>query len=282
MAIEVKNLTYVYSPKTPYEKKALDNVSFEIEEGEFVGIIGATGSGKSTLIQHFNGLIRLKSGSVRVFDFDLTKKCDLKKLRGTVGMVFQYPEYQLFDQTVLADVSFGPKNLGLEENEILMRAKEAIETVGLDYEEIKDRSPFDLSGGQKRRVAIAGVLAMDPKVLVLDEPTAGLDPAGRDEMYRLIANIREKTPTIIMISHNMDEISRHADRILVMDGGRLAYDQTPDELFESVEKMEKVGLDAPMTVRLKDRLSEKGVKLSGSVVKPEDFVRAVMAEVKHE
>lgn len=151
-------------------------------------------------------------------------------------MVFQYPEYQLFDQTVLADVSFGPKNLGLEENEVLRRAKEAIETVGLDYEEIKDRSPFDLSGGQKRRVAIAGVLAMDPKVLVLDEPTAGLDPAGRDEMYRLIANIREKTPTIIMISHNMDEISRHADRILVMDGGRLAYDQTPDELFESVEK----------------------------------------------
>ena len=281
--LQVKNLTHIYSAGTPFEHKALDNVNLTVERGEFVALIGHTGSGKSTLIQHLNGLLRPTRGTVLFDGRDIFEsKSRLRTVRFHVGLLFQYPEYQLFDQTVLADVSFGPKNLGLEENEVLRRAKEAIETVGLDYEEIKDRSPFDLSGGQKRRVAIAGVLAMDPKVLVLDEPTAGLDPAGRDEMYRLIANIREKTPTIIMISHNMDEISRHADRILVMDGGRLAYDQTPDELFESVEKMKKVGLDAPMTVRLKDRLSEKGVKLSGSVVKPEDFVRAVMAEVKHE
>lgn len=280
MAIEVKNLSYVYAPKTPYQKQALKDVSFEIQEGEFVGIIGATGSGKSTLIQHFNGLIRLTGGKVKIFDFDLTQKCDLKKLRGTVGMVFQYPEYQLFDQTVYADVSFGPKNLGLSEGEIDERVRSAIKKVGLDFEAVKDRSPFDLSGGQKRRVAIAGVLAMNPKVLVMDEPTAGLDPVGRKEIYELIDRIRVDTPTIIMISHNMDEISRHADRILVLADGELKYDETPDKLFSSVEKMEKVGLDAPTTVRIKDRLAERGICLKGDVVKPEDFVSAVVEEVK--
>ena len=190
-------------------------------------------------------------------------------------MVFQYPEYQLFDQTVLADVSFGPKNLGLEENEVLRRAKEAIETVGLDYEEIKDRSPFDLSGGQKRRVAIAGVLAMDPKVLVLDEPTAGLDPAGRDEMYSLIANIREKTPTIIMISHNMDEISRHADRILVMDGGKLVMDGAPREAFADGEKLKEHALSLPVAAELADMLRKAGLPVRESVLSEDELLEEI-------
>lgn len=276
MAVSVKNLSYVYMPKTPYETRALDGVTFDVNEGDFVGVIGATGSGKSTLVQHLNGLIRLTSGDLKVFDIDLAaKRPDLRRLRGLVGMVFQYPEYQLFDETVFRDVAFGPKNMKLSEEEINTRVKNAIELVGLDFEEIKDRSPFDLSGGQKRRVAIAGVLAMRPQILVLDEPTAGLDPVGRREMYELVLKLkRECSPTVIMISHNMDEISRYASRLLVLSGGKLIYDMPPKPLFNNhYDDLVKMGLDIPVPVKLAKALKDGGVDL-GDVVTPSEFVEA--------
>ena len=274
MPITVKNLSYTYSPKTPFEHKALDNVSLTIEDGDFVGIIGATGSGKSTFVQHLNGLIKLTSGEITVNDINLAKKPDLKKLRAEVGMVFQYPEYQLFDETVQKDVAFGPKNLGLKKEEIEERVREAVTIVGLDYEEIKNRSPFELSGGQKRRVAIAGVIAMRPKILVLDEPTAGLDPVGRVEMFDLIRKLKETTShTVIMVSHNMDEISVAANKIAVFENGKLRFFETPAELFGHLN----IGLDVPVPVKLAAMLKERGVNLGEGIVTPDDFVNAVKA-----
>lgn len=277
MSIVIENLSYVYSPKTPFEHKALDNISLTVEDGDFLGIIGATGSGKSTFIQHLNGLIKLTSGKITVDGIELHNKPDLKKLRAEVGMVFQYPEYQLFDETVEKDVSFGPKNLGLKKDEIAERVKEAVETVGLDYEQFKERSPFELSGGQKRRVAIAGVIAMRPQILVLDEPTAGLDPVGRIEMFDLIAKLKETTvKTIIMVSHNMDEISEVANKIAVLEHGKLRFHGTPKELFKLAEELEEIGLDIPTAIKLKNELKARGVELSDDIVTANDFVEAVV------
>ena len=222
-AIEIKNLTYVYSPKTPFEKVALSDINLSIEEGQFVGIVGATGSGKSTLIQHLNGLVKVqdkKKSSVVVNGMSATDKKTLKNLRFEVGMVFQYPEYQLFADTVEKDVAFGPKNMKLEKDEIDRRVRRAIEVVGLDYDTFAHRSPFDLSGGEKRRVAIAGVIAMEPKILVLDEPVAGLDPQGREEILALVKKLqKEVSPTVIMVSHNMDDIAVIADRLVALKDG---------------------------------------------------------------
>ena len=223
MSIKIENLTYVYMPKTPFEKKALDNVSLEIEDGEFLAVIGHTGSGKSTLIQHLNGLLKPASGKIYVDGTDITDKdTKLVDIRKKVGLVFQYPEYQLFEETIAKDIAYGPSNLELNEDEILRRVKKSMEMVGLNYEEYKDISPFELSGGQKRRVAIAGVIAMEPKVLILDEPTAGLDPAGRDDILEQIKLLHEKyNMTIILVSHSMEDVGKLAEKIIVMNDGHV-------------------------------------------------------------
>lgn len=276
MSIEIENLNFTYSPKTPFEHQALKDFSLTVEDGEFLGIIGPTGSGKSTLIQHLNGLIKLTSGKITVDGIALHKKPDLKKLRSIVGMVFQYPEYQLFDETVAKDVAFGPKNLGLKKEEIEERVKEAIEIVGLNYDEIKDRSPFELSGGQKRRVAIAGVIAMRPKILILDEPTAGLDPVGRIEMFNLIRKLKETTsPTVIMVSHNMDEISAAASKIAVLYDGGLEFYLSPSELFAHSDRLREIGLDIPTAVKINNMLKERGVELGDDIVTEDDLVKHV-------
>lgn len=281
MSIIINGVSFTYMKKTPYEKKALDNISLEIKDGEIQGIIGHTGSGKSTLIQHINGLIKLQEGTITVGDITLTNKKRPKPkysvLRSEVGMVFQYPEYQLFEETVEKDVAFGPKNLKIPKEEIAERVKEAIEVVGLDYESVKNRSPFELSGGQKRRVAIAGVLAMKPKILILDEPTAGLDPSGRKEMYELIRRVKETcTPTIVIISHNMDEIADFADRIAVLDKGKLAYNLPPKELFTHKEELYKMGLELPLVVRLENHLKEKNIDLGVNAISQDELVKAIV------
>ena len=226
MPIKVENLSYTYGKKSPFEKKALNNVSFSIEDGERVGLVGSTGSGKSTLVQHLNGLIKPTSGKIIVDEIDLTaRKPDWQKLRQKIGMVFQYPEYQLFADTVLEDVMFGPINFGQDKDAARENAERAIRLVGLDFEEIKDRSPIEISGGQKRRVAIAGVIAYNPSILILDEPTAGLDPIGKREMLELISSLLKSgaVKTVVMVSHNMDEIAEFTQRVLVMKEGRLVF-----------------------------------------------------------
>lgn len=269
-AVEIKHLTYVYSKKTPFEEKALDDVSLCIEEGSFVGIVGATGSGKSTLIQHLNGLIKVqdkKVSSVVVDGMSATDKKTLKKLRFEVGMVFQYPEYQLFADTVEKDVAFGPKNMGLQKDEIENRVRKALDVVGLEYEKFASRSPFDLSGGEKRRVAIAGVIAMQPKILVLDEPVAGLDPAGREEILGLVKKLqKEVSPTIILVSHNMDDIAVLADRIIALQDGKIVMDGTPKEVFSDREKVRQVGLDVPYATTLADRFIARGINLPRDII----------------
>ncbi len=266
-AISIKNLTYVYSKKTPYEKKALDNVSLQIEEGEFVGLVGATGSGKSTLIQHFNGLIRKQEGEVVVDGLDASKKKSLKNLRFRVGMVFQYPEYQLFEDTVAKDVAFGPKNMKLPKDEIDRRVRRAMEVVGLPYDEFAGRSPFELSGGEKRRAAIAGVIAMEPRILVLDEPVAGLDPAGRREILELILKLKaEVSPTVVMVSHYMDDLAETASRIVALKDGRIVADGTPEEVFGDREKAAEAGLDLPTAAKIVDALAARGISLEKTVV----------------
>ena len=255
-------MSYTYSPKTPYEKVALKNITLTIDDGEFLGIVGHTGSGKSTLVSHFNGLIKLMSGKLIVDGIDLSLKYDYKKLRSKVGMVFQYPEYQLFDETVERDVGFGPKNIGLDDAEIKKRVKEAVTTVGLSYDDIKDRSPFELSGGQMRRVALAGVLAMQPDILVLDEPTAGLDPKGKKEILSIIGDVHSNGKTIIMISHNMEEIAANCNRVAVMDNGELAGVFTPDELFCSDELVKRLSLELPCYAAVASALKEKGYDVS--------------------
>lgn len=278
--IIIENLSFTYSRKTPFEKKALIDINLVINEGEFVGIIGHTGSGKSTFIQHLNGLIMPQEGTVKIFDVDLSvkkPKPDLRKLRGDVGMVFQYPEYQLFDETVARDVAFGPKNLKLPKEEIDIRVKEAIEMVGLDYNDIKDRAPFDLSGGQKRRVAIAGVIAMRPKALILDEPTAGLDPRGKEQILSLITHLKEHcTPTIIVISHDVDEITRFADRIIVFNEAKIEYDMPMKELFTNEKSLQEIGLDIPKAIKINNELKRRGINLEGDIITPLDLERAVV------
>ena len=267
MSIKIENLTYVYMPKTPFEKKALDNVSLEIEDGEFLAVIGHTGSGKSTLIQHLNGLLKPASGKIYVDGTDITDKdTKLVDIRKKVGLVFQYPEYQLFEETIAKDIAYGPSNLGLNEDEILKRVKKSMEMVGLNYEEYKDISPFELSGGQKRRVAIAGVIAMEPKVLILDEPTAGLDPAGRDDILEQIKLLHEKyNMTIILVSHSMEDVGKLAEKIIVMNDGHIELRGKPKEVFKEIDTLEKIGLAVPQVTYLMRELKKKGFNVSEDI-----------------
>lgn len=277
-AVELKGLTYTYSAKTPFEKRALDGVDLAIEKGEFVGLIGATGSGKSTLIQHLNGLVRVQQGRVTVAGMDASDKKSLKKLRFTVGMVFQYPEYQLFEDTVAKDVAFGPKNMKLEKDEIDRRVRRAMDVVGLPYAEFAERSPFELSGGEKRRAAIAGVIAMEPEILVLDEPVAGLDPVGRREILALVRRLHEEvSPTVVMVSHYMDDIAAMADRIVALKEGRVVADGSPAEVFGAREKLAEAGLSLPTAARIVDKLAERGIVLPKTVVTPEELADALCA-----
>ena len=267
MSIKIENLTYVYMPKTPFEKKALDNVSLEIEDGEFLAVIGHTGSGKSTLIQHLNGLLKPASGKIYVDGTDITDKdTKLVDIRKKVGLVFQYPEYQLFEETIAKDIAYGPSNLELNEDEILRRVKKSMEMVGLNYEEYKDISPFELSGGQKRRVAIAGVIAMEPKVLILDEPTAGLDPAGRDDILEQIKLLHEKyNMTIILVNHSMEDVGKLAEKIIVMNDGHIELQGKPKEVFKEIDTLEKIGLAVPQVTYLMRELKKKGFNVSEDI-----------------
>jgi energy-coupling factor transport system ATP-binding protein len=267
MPVEVKNLTHVYMKDTVFEHKALNNVSLTIEDGEFVGLIGHTGSGKSTFIQHLNALLKPNSGNIIIDGIDITSKgVAMKKIRQTVGLVFQYPEHQLFEETVFKDVAFGPQNLGLSQQEIEDRVKEALTLVGLDFDKLKDISPFELSGGQKRRVAIAGVLAMKPKVLVLDEPTAGLDPKGRDEILGEIKKLHQKQGlTVVLVSHSMEDIANLVDRIIVMSKGQIVLTDTPRNVFQQTELLQNIGLDVPQVTNLINELNKKGMEIQNCI-----------------
>ena len=268
MQIQVKNLTYIYSEGMPYESVALTDVSFDIGKGEFVGVIGHTGSGKSTLIQHLNGLLKPKSGSILIDGVDITgKDVKMRDIRRQIGLVFQYPEYQLFEETVHKDVAFGPLNLGLTQEEADKRVVEAIELVGLSYDDIASRSPFELSGGQKRRVAIAGVIAMKPELLILDEPTAGLDPKAHADILEMIERIHEvQQNSIILVSHNMGDIARLADKVLVMDRGKLALSGTPAEVFREAALLESLGLGLPPSAFLMRELQSRGVPVPADIL----------------
>lgn len=267
MSIKIENLSHIYMPKTPFEKKALDNINLTINDGEFLALIGHTGSGKSTLIQHLNGLLEPSSGKIYVDDMDITSKnVKLSDIRKKVGLVFQYPEYQLFEETIEKDIAFGPRNLGLSEEEITARVKKSMTMVGLDYDQYKDLSPFELSGGQKRRVAIAGVVAMEPKVLILDEPTAGLDPKGRDDILEQIELLHNQyNMTIILVSHSMEDVGKLAQRIVVMNKSKIELLGTPAEVFKEIETLEKIGLAVPQVTYLMRALKEKGFDVSDSI-----------------
>ena len=260
--LEVKNLTHIYSAGTPFEHTALENVSFSVERGEFIGVIGHTGSGKSTLMQHLNGLLKPTSGNVLLDGKDIwSDKQYTRQARFRVGLVFQYPEYQLFEETVYRDIAFGPKNMGLDKQEIDRRVREAANFVGLTDEQL-EASPFDLSGGQKRRVAIAGVIAMEPEVLILDEPTAGLDPAGRAEILANIESYRQaKNATIMMVSHSMNDVARLTDRLIVMNGAHLAMDGKPSQVFDRALELIDMGLDIPEITRVFLQLQKMGMNV---------------------
>ena len=281
MSIVIEHLNYVYMQGGPYETKALDDVSLTIHDGEFVGLIGHTGSGKSTLVQHLNGLILPTSGKITVDGMDLAdKNTDKRAIRRRVGLVFQYPENQLFEETVAKDIAFGPKNLGLEEAEIDRRVRTAMRRVALDYDKLAQRSVFELSGGQMRRVAIAGVLAMEPQTLVLDEPCAGLDPRGREEILGLISDLhRESGATIVMVSHSMDDVAALAERVIVMNHGKVAMDGAPREIFSRGEELRAIGLDVPQAVELAQKLREKGFDVPEGIYKIEEVRAAVEAIV---
>lgn len=269
--IKLENVSYVYMQGGPFEKTALNNINLEIGDGEFIGLIGHTGSGKSTLIQLLNGLIKPTEGRVRVAGFDLNdKKTKMRDVRFKVGLVMQYPEHQLFEETVFKDIAFGPQNMGLPQEEIKNRVEFAANLVGLS-KEILDKSPFDLSGGQKRRVAIAGVLAMEPKVLILDEPTAGLDPGGRDEILFKIKDMHERMNlTVILVSHSMEDVAKLADRILVMNSGSIEMFDTPSKIFENAERLSQIGLNVPQITQVCDRLRAAGMPLAEGIYTIED------------
>lgn len=281
MRIVAENLTYTYNPKSPFASQALKGVNIVVDEGEFFGIIGHTGSGKSTFVQHLNALIRLTGGSLKVGDYDLSdKKCNFLELRSKVGMVFQYPEYQLFAETVEKDVMFGLKNFHKDMKEEEMRAavKEAIERVDLNYEEIRDKSPFELSGGQKRRVAIAGVIVTKPEILILDEPAAGLDPLGKREIMELLHAIHGGwCKTVIVVSHDMDEIAENCTHAAVFSDGKVVMEGTPAEIFRRSDEVLSLGLDLPVTAKCERILKERGVEIDTDFT-VEDFISKVLAE----
>ena len=280
MPIEVKNLSHVYAQGSPFQSAAVQDVSFTLGEGELVGLIGHTGSGKSTLVQHLNGLVKPTSGTVLVDGMDLwAKGTDLRAVRKKVGLVFQYPEYQLFEETVLKDIAFGPRNLGLSEAQAQERAREAAQAVNLP-EEVLERSPFDLSGGQKRRVAIAGVLGMHPRTLILDEPAAGLDPSGRREMLALLKALHGRGMTLVMVSHSMTDVSRLCKRVLVMNQGRLVMDGAPGEVFGRAAELKAMGLGLPRGAELALRLREAGFPLPQGLWRMEDVEQAILAALK--
>ncbi|MCI5892979.1 MAG: energy-coupling factor transporter ATPase [Clostridiales bacterium] len=275
--IKLENVSYIYMQGGTFEKKALDNVSLEISSGEFIGIIGHTGSGKSTMIQMLNGLIKPSRGRVIIDGDDLTdKKVKLRDIRFKVGLVMQYPEYQLFEETVLKDICFGPLNMGLSQDEAIDRAKFAANMVGIS-EDLLDKSPFDLSGGQKRRAAIAGVLAMEPKILILDEPTAGLDPAGRDEILSKIRDMHKRLDlTVLLVSHSMEDVARLADRILVMNGGTVEMFDTPSKVFARSERLEEIGLSVPQITKVMDRLRSAGIEIEDGIYTTGDAYRVLL------
>ncbi len=277
MAIKVEHIDHIYGAGTAFEQYALRDVSFTIEDGEFVGLIGHTGSGKSTLIQHLNGLLRASSGQIYYNGESIYEDgYDMKALRGKVGLVFQYPEHQLFEADVFSDVCFGPRNLGLSKEEIDARAREALEQVGLD-EKFYGQSPFELSGGQKRRVAIAGVLAMHPEVLILDEPTAGLDPRGRDEILEEISDLHQKKGmTVVLVSHSMEDMARYAGRLLVMNHGEKVFDGTPKEVFRHYRELEAMGLAAPQVTYIVHELREQGVEIPQDLTTVEEARDAIL------
>lgn len=277
MSIALEHVNYIYSPGTAYEKRALNDISLEIGQGQFVGIIGHTGSGKSTLIQHLNGLMKATSGNI-LYDGQsiYAEGYDMRKLRSQVGLVFQYPEHQLFEVDVISDVCFGPKNQGLSEEESEKNAREALELVGFPEKYYK-QSPFELSGGQKRRVAIAGVLAMKPKVLILDEPTAGLDPKGRDEILDQIAKLHKETGmTVVLVSHSMEDVARYVDRIIVMNKGEKMLDSTPKEVFRHYKELEEVGLAAPQVTYVMHDLKDRGFDVSPDATTIEEAADEIM------
>ncbi len=282
MPIELKTVTYTYMPQTPFERTALDKVSLTIEEGSFTAIAGHTGSGKSTLVQHLNGILHPSSGQVLVDGVDLAGKGkEVLAARRKVGMVFQYPEHQLFEETVALDVAFGPKNMELPAAEIEKRVRQAMEFVNLDYDTYKDRSPFQLSGGQMRRAAIAGVVALQPKYLVLDEPTAGLDPRGREDLLQRIVQLHKKEKiTIVFVSHNMDDIARVADRVVFMDQGTVLLDEAPAKAFFAEKEIAQAGLAAPQMVTLLMKLQAKGLAVDPAAFTMEDGVAHIMKALK--
>ena len=278
MAIRLENVNYVYSEKTAYEKKALSDVNLTIHDGEFIGLIGHTGSGKSTLIQHLNGLMKATSGHIYYNENDIySQQYQMKELRSKVGLVFQYPEHQLFETTIFDDVSFGPRNLGLSKEEIEMRTKEALYQVGLQ-EDMWYCSPFELSGGQKRRVAIAGVLAMQPEVLILDEPTAGLDPKGRDEILGEIAKLhKERGITVILVSHSMEDVAEYVDRIIVMNQSKVFMDGAPKEVFARYKELEKVGLGAPQVTYIMHELKKEGIDINTEAITVQEAKESILS-----
>lgn len=282
MSIEIRNVTHIYMEKTPYEKMALDDVSLTIEEGSFTAIAGHTGSGKSTLMQHINGLLTPDKGMVHIDGIDINKKNKVAfTARRSVGLVFQYPEQQLFEETVAKDIAFGPKNFGLSEDEIKERVKDAMEFVELNYEEYKDKSPFELSGGQMRRVAIAGIIALKPKYLVLDEPTAGLDPQLKANLLNKIKKLHSKEKmTIIMVSHNMDDIAKLADKVAVMNHGKLMIYDKPDKVFANRQIIKDAGLLEPEVMQLLQKIKDKGLDVNVNVLNKNDALKEILTSLR--
>ena len=282
MELKLEHVSYTYQPSTPYEMKALEDVSMTIGSGEFIGMIGHTGSGKSTLVQHLNGLLMATQGKVLVDGENISgKNYPLRELRCRVGLVFQYPEYQLFEATVLEDVAFGPKNRNLSKEEAFECAREAMRSVGLD-ESYESRSPFELSGGQKRRAAIAGILAMKPELLVLDEPTAGMDPEGRGEILRLLKRLHEeKKISIVLVSHSMEDVADYAGRIIVLDKGKILYDDEPSKVFVHVKELEEIGLAAPAVSYVMAQLRERGWNVAPSVTTIDGAAEEILREIRN-
>lgn len=282
MLISLKNVTHIYQQENPVT--ALDNIDLEISRNEFIGLVGHTGSGKSTLVQLLNGLIKPTRGEVKIEGVDITAdKINLKEIRQKIGLVFQYPEHQLFEETVFADIAFGPRNLNLSETEIKERVKESLTLVEMDFSKFKDRSPFNLSGGQQRRVAIAGVLAMNPQVLILDEPSAGLDPRGRDKLINLLYHLHQELEmTIILISHRMEEIARLATRVIVMDHGRLVLNGVPEAVFSQKEKLRELALDLPQITEILYKLQEKGFDIRTDIFTIPEAAREILASIRRQ